>query len=117
MGKRKQVIGGDYITRGRKLSLSKAVRAGDFVYLTSQAPRQSDQPMTTGTTEEQTRVALEAIKATLTEAGCELSDVAKAMVWMRDKSDFASFNAVGGRSPRFCSCSAGSFTSKRVRSN
>lgn len=90
----KQVIGGEYISRGRKLSLSKAVRAGDFVYLTGQVPRQDDQPMTTGTIEEQTRVALEAIKATLAEAGCELSDVVKAMVWLRDRADFSGFNAV-----------------------
>ena len=74
--------------------LSKAVRAGDFVYLTGQVPRQGDQPMTTGTVEEQTRVALEAIKATLTEAGCELSDVVKAMVWLREREDFPGFNAV-----------------------
>ena len=94
MAKRKQVIGGDYISRGRKLSLSKAVRAGDFVYLTGQVPRQGDQPMTTGTIEEQTRVALEAIKATLAEAGCALSDVVKAMVWLRDRADFPGFNAV-----------------------
>jgi reactive intermediate/imine deaminase len=94
MAKRKQIIGGDYISRGRKLSLSKAVRAGDFVYLTGQVPRQGDQPMITGTIEEQTRVALEAIKATLTEAGCELSDVVKAMVWLREREDFPGFNAV-----------------------
>ena len=94
MAKRKQVIGGEYISRGRKLSLSKAVRAGDFVYLTGQVPRQGDQPMTTGTIEEQTRVALEAIKATLKEASCELSDVVKAMVWLRDRADFGGFNAV-----------------------
>jgi reactive intermediate/imine deaminase len=94
MAKRKQVIGGDYISRGRKLSLSKAVRAGDFVYLTGQVPRQGDQPMTTGTIEEQTRVTIEAIKATLAEAGCELSDVVKAMVWLRERADFPGFNAV-----------------------
>lgn len=94
MAKGKQIIGGDYISRGRKLSLSKAVRAGDFVYLTGQVPRQGDQPMTTGTIEEQTRVALEAIKATLAEAGCVLSDVVKAMVWLREREDFAGFNAV-----------------------
>jgi reactive intermediate/imine deaminase len=96
MAKRKQVIGGDYISRGRKLSLSKAVRAGDFGYLTGQVPRQGDQPMTTGTIEEQTRVTIEAIKATLAEAGCELSDVVKAMVWLRDRADFPGFNAVYG---------------------
>ena len=94
MAKRKQIIGGDYISRGRKLSLSRAVRAGDFVFLTGQVPRQGDQPMTAGTIEEQTRVALEAIKATLAEAGCELSDVVKAMVWLRDRADFPGFNAV-----------------------
>jgi reactive intermediate/imine deaminase len=94
MAKRKQVIGGDYISRGRKLSLSKAVRAGDFVYLTGQVPRQGDQPMTTGTIEEQTRVTIEAIKSTLAEAGCELSDVVKAMVWLRERADFPGFNAV-----------------------
>lgn len=94
MAKRKQIIGGDYISRGRKLSLSKAVRAGDFVYLTGQVPRQGDQPMTTGTIEQQTRVALEAIKATLAEAGCALSDVVKAMVWLRDRADFPGFDAV-----------------------
>jgi 2-iminobutanoate/2-iminopropanoate deaminase len=94
MAKRKQVIGGDYISRGRKLSLSKAVRAGDFVYLTGQVPRQGDQPMTSGTIEEQTRVTIEAIKATLADAGCELSDVVKAMVWLRDRADFPGFNAV-----------------------
>ena len=42
MPKRKQVVGGDYISRGRKLSRSKAVRAGDFVYLTGQIPREGD---------------------------------------------------------------------------
>jgi 2-iminobutanoate/2-iminopropanoate deaminase len=94
MARRKQVIGGDYISRGRKLSLSKAVRAGDFVYLTGQVPREGDQPMTTGTIEEQTRVTIEAIKATLAEAGCELSDVVKAMVWLRERDDFPGFNAV-----------------------
>jgi reactive intermediate/imine deaminase len=94
MAKRKQIIGGDYISRGRKLSLSKAVRAGDFVYLTGQVPRQGDEPMTTGTIEEQTRVALEAIKATLAEAGCALSDVVKAMVWLRERADFPGFDAV-----------------------
>ena len=94
MTKRKQIIGGDYISRGRKLSLSKAVRAGDFVYLTGQVPRQGDQPMSSGTIEEQTRVALEAIKETLAEANCELSDVVKAMVWLRHPADFPGFNAV-----------------------
>ncbi len=96
MTKGKQIIGGDVIIGGRKLSLSKAVRAGDFVFLTGQVPLEHGEPMTTGTIEEQTRVTLEAIKETLAEAGCALPDVVKAMVWLRDKADFPGFNQVYG---------------------
>ena len=52
--------------------------------------------MTTGTIEDQTRVVLDAIRDTLAEAGCDLTDVVKAMVWLRDKADFPGFNAVYG---------------------
>ncbi len=50
--------------------------------------------MTSGTIEEQTRVVLDAIRKTLAEAGCELSDVVKSMVWLTDRADFPGFNAV-----------------------
>jgi 2-iminobutanoate/2-iminopropanoate deaminase len=93
---RKQIIGGEYLSRGRKLSLSRAVRAGDFVFLTGVVPRVGDQPMTTGSIEEQTRVVCETIKETLAMAGCELGDVVKAMVWLRERADFPGFNAVFG---------------------
>ncbi len=96
MRKTKKIIGGPYISRGRTLSLSKAVRAGDFVYLTGVLPRLGDQPMTGGTIEEQTRNVCEQIKATLAEAGCELADVVKAMVWLREREDFPGFNAAFG---------------------
>ena len=52
--------------------------------------------MTTGTIEDQTRAVLDDIKATLAEAGCDLADVVKAMVWLRDRADFPGFNAVYG---------------------
>jgi len=93
---KKQVIGGEYLSRGRKLSLSRAVRAGDFVFLTGVVPRVHDQPMTTGSIEDQTRVVCETIKWTLAVADCELEDVVKAMVWLRERSDFPGFNAVFG---------------------
>ena len=38
MAKKAQIIGGPLIIGGRKLSLSRAVRAGDFVFLTGQVP-------------------------------------------------------------------------------
>ncbi len=92
----KQVIGEPLIIGGRRLSLSRAIRAGDFVYLTGQVPLQDGAPMTTGTIEDQTRVTLELIRETLAEAGCALSDVVKAMIWLRDRADFPGFNAVYG---------------------
>lgn len=94
--KGKQVIGGPLVIGGRKLSLSRAIRAGDFVFLTGQIPFKDGQVMTTGTIEEQTRAVLDDIRATLAEASCQLSDVVKAMVWLRDRADFPGFNAVYG---------------------
>jgi enamine deaminase RidA (YjgF/YER057c/UK114 family) len=96
MASKKQVIGGEYVSRGRKLSLSRAVRAGDFVFLTGVVPRVGDQPMTSGSIEDQTRVVCETIKETLAMAGCETDDVVKAMVWLRERGDFPGFNSVFG---------------------
>ena len=96
MAKGKQVIGGPLVIGGRTLTLSRAIRAGDFVYLTGQIPMRDGAPMTTGSIEEQTRAVLDDIKATLAEAGCELADVVKAMVWLRERADFPGFNAVYG---------------------
>ncbi len=92
----KQVIGGPLVIGGRRLTLSKAMRAGDFVFVTGQVPFEDGAPMTTGTIEEQTRVAIEQIKEILGAAGCGLVDVVKAMVWLRERADFPGFNQVYG---------------------
>lgn len=92
----KQVIGGPLVIGGRRLSLSKAVRAGDMVYVTGQVPFQDGQPMTTGSIEAQTRVVIAQIEEILGEAGCGLGDVVKAMVWLRDRADFPGFDQVYG---------------------
>ena len=44
----KEIIGGPIVIGGRELTLSKAVRAGDFVFLTGQVPMQDGSPMTSG---------------------------------------------------------------------
>lgn len=93
---KKKVIGDPIVIGGRTLSLSRAIRAGDFVFLTGQLPFKNGEIMTTGTVEEQTRVVLEEIKATLALADCKLSDVVKAMVWLQDKKDFPGFDSVYG---------------------
>ena len=90
----KTVIGDPLVINGRTLSLSRAIRAGDFVYLTGQIPMQDGVVMTEGTIEQQTQVVLEAIKATPALADCSLSDVVKSMVWLRERADFPGFDSV-----------------------
>ncbi len=92
----KQVIGEPLVIGGRRLSLSRAIRAGDFVFLTGQIPFEDGAPLVTGSIEEQTRAVLEDIKKTLAEAECTLANVVKAMVWLTDRADFPGFNAVYG---------------------
>ena len=66
---RKQVIGEPVVIGGRQLSLSRAVRAGDFVFLTGQVPLRDGVPMTDGTIEEQTHVVLRDIEKTRRRCG------------------------------------------------
>ena len=94
MASGKTVIGEPLVIGGRKLSLSRAIRAGDTVYLTGQIPMRDGAPLTTGSIEEQTRAVLDDITATLAQAGCTRDDVVKAMVWLRERADFPGFNAV-----------------------
>jgi 2-iminobutanoate/2-iminopropanoate deaminase len=92
----KEIIGEPVTINGRRLSLSRAVRAGDTLYLTGQVPMEGSQVMTWGTIEEQTRAVLDEITKTLALAGCTRDDVVKAMVWLKDRADFPGFNAVYG---------------------
>ena len=93
----KHVIGAPIIIGGRKLSLSKAIRAGDFIFLTGQIPFKDGLPMTDGSIEEQTEVIIKEIQKTLKESNCDLTHVVKAMVWLRDRADFPGFNEVYGQ--------------------
>ena len=90
----KKIIGDPLVINGRRLSLSRAVRAGDFVFLTGQVPMQNGAVMTHGSIEDQTRVVLDDITATLALAGCDRNDVVKSMVWLTSRDDFPGFNAV-----------------------
>ena len=90
----KQIIGDPLVINGRRLSLSRAVRAGDFVFLTGQVPMQNGAVMTHGSIEDQTRAVLDDITATLARAGCDRNDVVKSMVWLTSREDFPGFNAV-----------------------
>ena len=90
----KQVIGGPLEIDGRVLSLSKAIRAGDFVFITGQVPMSDGKPMTDGSIEDQTRACLEGLEQILHQADCELTDIVKSMVWLKNRDDFPGFNAI-----------------------
>ena len=90
----KQIIGGEVVVGGNKIPLSKAILAGDYVYLSGQVPLKGDGSVEAGSIEDQTRVVMENIKEILGEAGCELSAVIKATAWLGDRADFAGFNEV-----------------------
>ncbi len=94
MASGKVVIGGGLVIDGRILSLSRAIRAGDTVYLTGQIPMKDGVVMTTGDISEQTRAVLDVITNTLADAGCTRDHIVKTMVWLRDRADFPGFNAV-----------------------
>ena len=90
----KKIIGDPVVINGRRLSLSRAVRAGDFLFLTGQVPMQNNAIMTHGDIEDQTRAVLDDITETLKLAGCDRGDVVKSMVWLTSRDDFPGFNAV-----------------------
>lgn len=77
---------------GKALPLSKAVRAGDFVFLSGQLPFRADGALDDGPIDAQTRVVMNNIKDALALAGATLRDVVKTTVWLTDKADFAGFN-------------------------
>ena len=91
---KKITLGEPLIINGRKLSLSRAVRAGDYIFCTGQVPMKDGKVMTSGTIEEQTTAVIKDIEKTLSLAECTLNDVVKSMVWLSNKNDFPGFNEV-----------------------
>ncbi len=78
---------------GQRRPFSKAVRAGDFVYVSGQVPTVGGE-VVTGNIVVQTEQVIANIREVLALAGCTLADVVKVNVWLDDARDFSSFNAV-----------------------
>lgn len=78
---------------GQKRPFAKAVRAGDFIYVSGQVPTR-DGEVITGGIAAQTEQTIENIKAALALAECGLEHVVKVNCWLDDARDFSSFNAV-----------------------
>lgn len=74
--------------------ISKAVRAGDFVFLSGQTPKNADLTPFRSDISAQTENVLDHIKTTLKELGLELDSVVRATVWLSDMKTMADFNRV-----------------------
>jgi len=90
-----EIIGGQIsLADGTKFPISKAVRAGDFVFLAGQIAFGEDGKLHGEDIETQTRQCIENIQTMLAQTGCELGNIVKATVWLVDKNDFSGFNNV-----------------------
>jgi reactive intermediate/imine deaminase len=73
--------------------LSPAVRAGDYVFVSGQVPVVDGQIVPGGIAAE-TRAVLENVRKCLALAGARMDEIVKTTVWLRNRDDFAAFNAV-----------------------
>jgi 2-iminobutanoate/2-iminopropanoate deaminase len=90
------IIGGQLkLADGTPLPLSKAVRAGDFIFLSGQLGLDEHGKLADGI-EAQTEQCLRNIEGLLKSAGVGLDSVCKATVWLTELADFAAFNRVYG---------------------
>ncbi|MDA9749079.1 RidA family protein [Pelagibacteraceae bacterium] len=74
------------------IPLSKAVRAGDFVYVSGQTANDGKGGIITGNIEDQTNLIMNNIIKILDETKCGLEDIIKTTVWLSDARDFGRFN-------------------------
>ncbi|MCJ2130798.1 RidA family protein [Methylobacterium sp. E-045] len=74
--------------------LSKAVRAGPFLFLSGQTPKNPDLTPLRGDIKAQTANTLDAIKATLNEFGLDLGAVIRCTVWLSDIGLIKDFNEI-----------------------
>lgn len=74
---------------------SPAVRAGDFVFVAGQVPRDPRTGALLGATiEEQSRSTLANLERVLVAAGATLDDVVSVTVYLADERDWEAFNGV-----------------------
>jgi 2-iminobutanoate/2-iminopropanoate deaminase len=76
---------------------SQAVEANGFVFVSGQIPLDPKTGnIVTGDIREQTKRVMENGKAILAEAGCDMSDVVKSTIYLKDIGDFTRVNEMYG---------------------
>ncbi len=83
-----------YGAKNPNLPFHPAARAGDFVYVSGQVPKDEHGLMVSGTIEQETRAVIETMRRVLQAAGCDLSDIVKITAYLEDARDFGRYNGV-----------------------
>ena len=78
---------------GQRRPFARAVRAGDFVFVSGQVPTAGGEVVAGGIVA-QTEQVIANLRSVLEAAGCTLADVVQVTCWLDDPRDFSSFNAV-----------------------
>lgn len=73
---------------------SQAVKVGDLVFTSGQIPLNPETSMMAETIEEQTKQALENVKAILEASGTSMQNVIKTTVFLKDLRDFEKMNEI-----------------------
>ncbi len=73
---------------------SQAIKIGEFVFTSGQIPLNPETGDMPDTIEEQTKQALENVKAILEAAGTSLDNAIKTTVFLKDMNDFVRINEV-----------------------
>ena len=76
---------------------SQAVKAGGMVFISGQIPIDPKTGMVVQSDiKTQTKLVMENVKAIITAAGCAISDIVKATIYLKNMDDFAVVNEVYG---------------------
>ena len=83
----------DLAAGGTPRPFAKAVRCGDFIYISGQVPTLEGEVVNGGIIS-QSEAVIENVISVLKLADCGLEHVIKVNVWLDDPRDFTSFNSV-----------------------
>ncbi len=73
---------------------SQGIRTGGFIFTSGQIPVDPASGEIAQGIEQQTRRAIENVKAVIEAAGADLTDVVKTTVFIKDMNDFAQINEI-----------------------
>jgi 2-iminobutanoate/2-iminopropanoate deaminase len=80
--------------RNPNLPFHPAVRAGDFIFISGQVPKDEQGNMCAGTIEEQTRWTIEALRRILALESAGLQHIVRVTTYLDDARDFGRYNKV-----------------------